>query len=117
MKDDTYAGLLLVVPEKADIEREAVLRAWRSGGGKVSRLGRFWEPPSYKAEAVRLYGNSTFCEILAQKLALRLISPAQITSGTWILLEANATWGAGLNGCCPNAVARCLVEATKVELG
>ena len=241
MKDDAYTDLILVVPAKADDEREAVIQAWKAGGGKVSRLGRFWEPPCYQTETVRLYGNSTFCEILAQKLSLKLVSPvdellsliderwlnrqvaiielseingrdfplfakslvpklfrsavypstqslenecqgldgatkivtssvveitsevrafvlhgsvltasfyegqgelpealafieelieeighllpatyvldvAQTTSGNWLLLEANAAWGAGLNGCCPKAVARCLAEATKVDI-
>ena len=235
-----FKGKLLVIPDKVDDEREAVARAWLSGGGDVSRLGRFWDPPAYESNTVRLYGNSTFCEVLAQKLSLQLLSPIDdllmrienkwlsrevkiveldelsgkafplfvkslvpklfrstiysslqdlsleceglahstlvltsslielsaearafvlggevltaaiydgqgdlvearsfiddclrdiddllpytyvvdvglLSCGKWVLLEANATWGAGLNGCCPNAVAQCLVHSTEVK--
>jgi ATP-grasp domain, R2K clade family 2 len=30
----------------------------------------------------------------------------------WALVEANATWGAGLNGCDPFGAARCIAWAT-----
>lgn len=33
----------------------------------------------------------------------------------WAVIEANDTWGAGLNGCDPLAAAMCIAEATKVE--
>lgn len=33
----------------------------------------------------------------------------------WAIIEANAVWGAGLNGCDPLAAAMCIAEATKVE--
>ncbi len=68
-------GLILVLPEKVDPEREAVARAWRAGGGETAHLGRFWEPPPLDSAAVRLYGNDTFCLVLAQKLGLELVSP------------------------------------------
>ena len=32
----------------------------------------------------------------------------------WGLIEANATWGAGLNGCDPEAAARCIAVATRL---
>jgi hypothetical protein len=31
----------------------------------------------------------------------------------WAVIEANATWGAGLNGCNPGEVARCIARATR----
>lgn len=36
-----------------------------------------------------------------------------LTERGWALVEANGTWGAGLNGCDPAAVARCLVHAAQ----
>ncbi len=41
---------------------------------------------------------------------LILVMPAK---GGWAFLEANATWGAGLNGCDPVAVLPCLAAATR----
>lgn len=227
--------MTLVVPEKPDSERDAVAKAWENQGGEVLRLGRFWEPPEMDRRCVRLYGNDTFCLVLAQILDLVLVSPrdellievpseivgrkvgvtslgsvdtleyptfakslvpklfsagvygsceeilaaakdlpmdtlvlyssiinlacearvfvldgksatwgiyegsgnviearafadqvagqvelpktcvldlGQLDDGNWVLLEANATWGAGLNGCDPATVADCLLYAT-----
>jgi ATP-grasp domain-containing protein len=70
------AGLTLVIPEKHDAERASVAEAWRRAGGEVVTLGRFWEPPALDPASVRCYGNDTFCLVLAQKLNLTLISPA-----------------------------------------
>ncbi len=69
-------GLILVLPEKADSERDQVAQAWIAHGGSAEKLGRFWEPPAYDPRTVRLYGNDTFCLVLAQKLGLTLLSPA-----------------------------------------
>ncbi len=71
-----FDNLILLVPEKGDVERDAVAAAWLTGGGKVLRLDRFWEPPELDTAHVRLYGNHTFCLVLAEKLGLDLISPA-----------------------------------------
>jgi hypothetical protein len=70
-----FTGLILVVPERGDVERDAVADAWRAGGGEVLRLGRFWDPPPLEAARVRPYGNDAFCLVLAQKLGLEPISP------------------------------------------
>ncbi|MCX7746936.1 MAG: ATP-grasp domain-containing protein [Clostridia bacterium] len=70
-----FTGLSLVVPDKPDIERDAVAKAWEEHGGNVVRIGRFWEPPELEREKVCLYGNHVFCMILAQKLNLKLLSP------------------------------------------
>lgn len=70
------AGLTLLVPEKADEERDAIAAAWELAGGAVLRLGRFWDPPQLAAHAVRVYGHDTFCLVLQQKLGLTLTSPA-----------------------------------------
>lgn len=70
-----FSGLILVVPDKSDLERDAVAKVWEEYGGRVIRIARFWEPPELGREKVRLYGNHIFCMILAQKLKLKLISP------------------------------------------
>ena len=69
-------SLTLVLPAKPDLERDAVAQAWVAYGGTAERLDRFWEPPPYDPRLVRLYGNDTFCLVLAQKLGLTLVSPA-----------------------------------------
>lgn len=69
------AGLVLVVPDGADVERDAVAAAWRSLGGEVVRLARFWEPPPLEPARVRLYGGYTFCLVVAHTLGLTLVSP------------------------------------------
>ena len=68
-------GLTLLVPERTDPERDAVASEWTAGGGKVLRLGRFWDPPALDRAAVRVYGNDAFCLVLEQKLGLSLVSP------------------------------------------
>jgi hypothetical protein len=70
------APLSLLVPEKADPERDAVAAAWEGAGGTVVRLGRFWDPPPIDRASARVYGNDTFCLVLAEKLSLRLVSPS-----------------------------------------
>ena len=73
MELNTYT---LIIPDKADPERDMVADYWIRYGGQVERLGRFWEPPEYlKKTDVRVYGNEVFCLILAQKLNLALVSP------------------------------------------
>jgi hypothetical protein len=67
--------LLLVIPEKADPERDAVARVWEEGHGSVLRLGRFWDPPAVDPRQVRVYGPDTFCLVLAEKLGLSLLCP------------------------------------------
>ena len=70
-----FDGLTLVVPDKRDVERDAVCEQWRRHSGSVVRLGRFWEPPPLDAANVRLYGPDTFCLVLAQKLGIELVCP------------------------------------------
>ncbi len=70
-----FDRLLLIIPDKRDIERDAVAEAWQENGGDILRLGRFWEPPVLEVSQVRLYGPDTFCLVLAQQLNLDLVSP------------------------------------------
>ncbi|MDY7226164.1 ATP-grasp domain-containing protein [Hyalangium rubrum] len=82
-----FTGLTLLIPDKLDIERDAVARAWEQGGGTVLRLDRFWSPPEVDRARVRLYGNDTFCLVLAQKLVLELVSPPDD-----LLLKVDPAW-------------------------
>ncbi len=67
--------LTLVISDKPDPERDAVAEAWTAVHGDVLRLGRFWDPPALDPRGVRLYGADSFCQVLAQKLDLVLVSP------------------------------------------
>lgn len=68
-------GLTLLIPEKPDPERERVAEAFSAGGGRVQRLGRFWDPPSFDVASVRVYGPDSFCLVLQQRLGFHLMSP------------------------------------------
>ena len=72
----TARDLDLLISDKADEERDAVAAAWVAAGGQILTLGRFWEPPAVEPDRVRVYGNDSFCLVLAQKLDLELVSPA-----------------------------------------
>ena len=102
--------LILVISDKPDIERDAVADVWSAAGGDVLRLGRFWDPPALDPQRVRLYGSDSYCQVLAQKLGLALVSPPD----DWLLQLAPAvTKRARLNGCDPVAAARCIAIATR----
>lgn len=65
-----------MIPDKADPERDSVAIRWTESGGKVVRLGKFWDPPpELKNQTVRVYGNEVFCQVLAQKLGIILVLP------------------------------------------
>ena len=70
------SGLTLLIPQKPDVERDAVAREWQRRGGEVLRLDRFWEPPELNPGTVRIYGPDAFATVLAQILGLRLLEPA-----------------------------------------
>lgn len=72
----SYQNRLLLIPQKMDIERDSIARAWESKGGEVMRIGKFWKKPNIKGKAVSLYGYDTFCLVLAQILKLEVISPS-----------------------------------------
>ena len=70
------SGLILLIPDKPDGERDAVANAWEHHGGKVLRLGRFWDPPALEANCVRIYGSTSFVLVLRDKLGFDLCTPA-----------------------------------------
>lgn len=68
-------GLTLFIPDKPDVERDAVGSAWEASSGQVLRVARFWDPPAVPRTSVRVYGNETFCLVLQEKLDLILVTP------------------------------------------
>lgn len=72
----TTTGLNLLISDKPDPERDALAESFARRGGEVHRLGRFWDPPSFAPETVRVYGADSFCLVLQQKLGFALCSPA-----------------------------------------
>ena len=66
----------LLTPAKSDEERDRVAQAWEAAGGRVRRVEKFWVKPDLADnEAVAIYGNDTFAQVLAQVLGLKLLSP------------------------------------------
>ncbi|WP_338871747.1 ATP-grasp domain-containing protein [Myxococcus stipitatus] len=64
-------------------------------------------------------GNASMAQDFLDTVARRASLPrtcvldaAFVAGSGWVLLEANAAWGAGLNGCDANAAARCIAEAS-----
>lgn len=79
----------LFIPEKPDLERDALATIWEQQGGTVIRVGKFWLKPKYAENTtISIYGNDTFSLVLAQVLGITLRSPqdeliAQIDS-SWL---------------------------------
>ncbi len=69
------SGLNLLIPEKADAERDSLAEAFSRGGGRTHKIGRFWDPPTFDPMRVRVYGPDSFCLVLQQKLGFALCSP------------------------------------------
>lgn len=67
---------VLLIPEKTDIELEAVAAAWANRGGEVRRLGKYWvRDETIAGRHVAIYGNQAFAFVLAQLYAADLLSP------------------------------------------
>ncbi len=69
------SGLNLLIPDKPDAERDSLAAAFSLHGGKVQRIGRFWDPPVFDPTTVRVYGPDSFCLVFQQKLGFELCSP------------------------------------------
>lgn len=68
--------IILLIPEKTDIEFEAILRVWNDNGGAVKRLGRYWvREEELTLQNIAIYGNQTFAWVVAQIYDVTLISP------------------------------------------
>lgn len=92
---------LLLIPEKADREREAVAQAWQQVGGKVLQVGKFWQAPKVGNASVSIYGNDTFALVLAQVLGLVLLMPPDelVTKLPyhWVKRQLHLSQAAGFN--------------------
>ena len=58
---------ILLIPEKIDEEREALAEVWKSLGGEVRRIGKFWIKPEVDGKKVSLYGNDSFWRLRRSK--------------------------------------------------
>jgi len=66
----------LLIPDKVDLEREAIATSWQEKIGSVIRIGKFWKKPELpEAASFAIYGNDTFGHVLAQLLNANLLSP------------------------------------------
>ncbi len=67
---------ILLIPEKTDIEFEAVFAIWTKRGGQIKRLGKYWiRDEELAKQRIAVYGNQTFSLILAQIYDVMLLSP------------------------------------------
>ncbi|NLR59148.1 ATP-grasp domain-containing protein [Chitinophaga polysaccharea] len=81
-------SVTLIIPEKTDIEFEAVLRVWTDNGGAVKRLGRYWvKDEGLTRQNIAIYGNQTFAWVVAQIYGVTLISPDDT-----LVVELNRRW-------------------------
>lgn len=107
------AGRTLALPARPDPERDAVADAWSRAGGAVVRLD--WLTAAVYEGDGDADGAAAW---LARHLpALALPEAAAVDVGwvdgwAWALVEANAAWGAGLNGCDPERAALAIERAT-----
>jgi len=68
--------MILLIPEKTDVEFEAVASILTARGGKIKRLGKYWIKDETIAKLpLAIYGNQTFAMVLAQIYKKTLISP------------------------------------------
>ena len=91
--NSSFSNTVLLIPNKTDIERDAVASAWENAGGKVLRVDKFWEPPDLDKAIIRIYGNAIFALVIREKKPIKLISPddyLQITlNEKWLKRKIN----------------------------
>lgn len=75
MKDE-----ILLIPDKADTERDALAKVWEDRGGEVKRIGKFWIKPEIENKRVSIYGYDSFCLVLAQILEIEM----EMVKDEWI---------------------------------
>lgn len=59
---------------------------------------------------------ATFVENFVQTMKLPatlVVDVGTLAGGRWAVIETNATWGSGLNGCDARNVCKCLVDAVQ----
>jgi ATP-grasp domain-containing protein len=112
--DDLRAECSGLAPETAVIASEMVTitaeaRAWILGGRVVTCA--VYEGAADQGEA------SSFIDATAAVLDLpnACVLDTALVGGEWCVLEGNAAWGAGLNGCDASAAVRCIDHATRIR--
>jgi ATP-grasp domain, R2K clade family 2 len=69
-------SIILLIPEKTDIEFEEVFATWIKYGGQIKRLGKYWvKDEDLLKNKIAIYGNQTFAFVLAQIYNVKLLSP------------------------------------------
>jgi hypothetical protein len=69
-------AVILLIPEKTDIEFEQVFATWTKNGGRIKRLGKYWIKDEELADQpIAIYGNQAFALVLAQIYHVELLSP------------------------------------------
>lgn len=71
---------ILLIPDKADTERDALAKIWENAGGEVKRIGKFWIKPEVGNKRVSIYGYDSFCLVLAQILEIEM----EMVKDEWI---------------------------------
>lgn len=71
---------ILLIPDKADIERDSIAKVWENEGGEVRRVGKFWIKPEVGSKRVSIYGYDSFCLVLAQILEIEM----EMVKDEWI---------------------------------
>lgn len=71
---------ILLIPDKADEERDEIANIWEAKGGEVKRIGKFWIKPEVGGKRVSIYGYDTFCLVLAQVLGIEM----EMVKDEWI---------------------------------
>ncbi len=69
-------SVILLIPEKTDIEFEQVFATWAKNGGRIKRLGKYWIKDEELAnQPIAIYGSQAFALVLAQIYNVELLSP------------------------------------------
>jgi hypothetical protein len=69
-------SVILLIPEKTDIEFEQVFATWAKNGGRIKRLGKYWIKDEELAnQPIAIYGSQAFALVLAQIYSVELLSP------------------------------------------
>jgi len=69
-------SIILLIPEKADIELEQVFSTWTENGGRIKRLGKYWiKDEALVNQRIAIYGNQAFALVLAQIYNVELLTP------------------------------------------
>jgi hypothetical protein len=68
--------MILLIPEKTDVEFESVITSMHAKNGTTRKLGKYWvKDDTLTGQPLAIYGNQTFAMVLAQLYDKTLISP------------------------------------------